>query len=145
MTAKLIKGNISSIPAELLVSRVRNTYNWDEMEVGDCKVFDTVDDFSRIRSSYNAFAVGTKERGKRHFKSRIITTGGPNNDQKVMEVYRLPDPTVAIVETAAETSEPTSTVAETDTVTAITETFGITEIPSEINPPMFDDSKKKNK
>lgn len=142
MTAKLIKGNISSIPAELLVSRVRNNYNWDEMEIGDCKVFDTVDDFSRIRSSYNAFAVGTKERGKRHFKSRIITTGGPNNDQKVMEVYRLPDPTSTVAET-----EPTSTVAETDTVTdiTITETVGITEIPSEIDPPMFYDSKKKNK
>lgn len=131
MSATLIKGNISSIPAELLVNKVRSSYNWDEMDIGDCKVFDNPDDFQKIRSSFTNYATKSKKNSNLQFKGRVIATGGPNGDKKVLEVYRLPDraSTVAQPESqqvTAEVQQPENTVSE---------------LP-EIDPPEFKKNKK---
>lgn len=117
----IVKGNVSEIPAELLTTKKREHYDWENLEIGDHAEFTDPDQFTKVRSSITNFAKGSKERSKRNYKTRVIMTGGPNGDQKTLEVWRLPDPVIA---STAEV-QPT-----------------ISEIPTEIDPPDFKGKKK---
>lgn len=126
---KIVKGNVSEIPAELLNTKTREHYDWENLEIGDHAEFTDPDQFTKVRSSITNFAKGSKERSKRNYKTRVIMTGGPNGDQKTLEVWRLPDPVIASI---AEATQEQPTVQPT-----------ISEIPGEIDPPNFKNNKKK--
>jgi hypothetical protein len=143
MSGTIIKGSISSIPTELLKEKRRNEYMWEELEIGDYKVFDTSEDFNKVRSSYTNFSKPNKHRGALTFRSRVIATGGPNGDQKVLEVYRLPNPVdnTASVNAVGTSNLASAEVQETEITSTATET--VSEIPAEINPPNFKANKRK--
>lgn len=128
---KIVKGNVSEIPAELLNTKTREHYDWENLEIGDHAEFTDPDQFTKVRSSINNFAKGSKERSKRNYKTRVIMTGGPNGDQKTLEVWRLPDPVIA---SNAEVQVETTTAEVQPT---------ISEIPGEIDPPDFKGKKNK--
>lgn len=126
----IVKGNVSEIPAELLTTKKREHYDWENLEIGDHAEFTDPNQFTKVRSSVTNFAKGSKERAPRVYKTRVITTGGPNADKKIMEVWRLPDPVVA---STAEVQVETATAEVQPT---------ISEFPTEIDPPNFKGKKK---
>jgi hypothetical protein len=85
----IIKGKPDLIPAELL-NKSRNSYNWNDFEVGDHREF-TMEEAPKARSSVIAFAKGTKERPPRNFSTRTVTRKDGDREVKIMEVWRLPD------------------------------------------------------
>jgi len=84
----------SEIPAELLnkTSKERKSYNWADLEVGDHIEVSDETEFARLRSAATNFSKGNKERGPRNFSTRTVSVG----DKKIMEIWRLPDPVVAV-------------------------------------------------
>lgn len=99
---QLIKGSVSAIPAELLSRHDRATYEWDKLGIGDVAVFDNEPDFPKIRTASTSYGRGTKKRGPRAFATRVVDAvdektkavilkedGTP---KRLLEVWRLPDP-----------------------------------------------------
>lgn len=104
---KLIKGNVDVIPTELTNRKARNSYEWDQLGVGDHYEFTNEADFPNIRSSSTSFAKGTKG-GKNHvarapitLRPREVETEIEGNKVKVLEVWRLADPHAPVVEAKA--------------------------------------------
>lgn len=85
----LIKGSAKTIPAELL-NKSRNSYNWNEFEIGDHKEF-SLEEGPKARSSVIAFAKGTKDRAPRNFATRTVPKMVGDKEIKVVEIWRLPD------------------------------------------------------
>ncbi len=109
----IVVGTLSDIPANLL-KRSRTEYNWDEFEVGYHRDF-PIEDATKIRGSLASFKKPNKTRGARDFATETVevkdTTGKVTG--KILQVWRLPDPVIAVEETPVTAEANTQEVTDT--------------------------------
>lgn len=121
----IVKGSVTSIPAELLNKKGRGSaaaYEFDKLEVGDHYVFDTDKaTVAKVRSAYTNYA---KKHDVKLIGTMITNKEIGQEQTKEFQVWRLPDPVKVVTEAVA---------------TATMETVPATEeVPSEVEPPIFD-------